>query len=348
MLSPIITEDELKLWNEVADHCHRAVVTAHAAPDGDAVGSSLALAGYLRSRGIEVKVVLPDSLPEFLTWLPGAGDIICYDVSPDEAVKAIGEADVIYCTDFNNLSRINDLADAVVRSEAPRVMIDHHLPDADQAVPMGEVLKVCRPDFTSASEVLFHLLWQAGYFSAMTRDEAVCIYCGMMTDTGCFAYNSARPEVFFVVSELLTKGFDRDKVYRNVFYNYSKHRVRLTGYILYHKLHFYKHLRACYYTLTGDEMRRFSFQRGDAEGIVNTGLIVKGMKLSVAFREDTEKDVIRVSLRSVDDFPCNKLAAEYFGGGGHLNASGGEYRGTMEEAVATLNKAVEAYRDQLL
>lgn len=347
MLSPIITDEEVRVWNETLYRCRRAAVIAHASPDGDAVGSALALSGYLRAMGKEVTVVLPDSLPDFLLWLPGAKDIVCADVDPDGATAAVKAADTVYCTDFNNLSRINSLGDAVKESGATKILIDHHIPDGDRAIPVGETLKVCHPDFTSASEVLFHLLWQIGYFPKMSRDEAVCIYCGMMTDTGCFAYNSARPEVFYIVCELLTKGFDRDRVYRHVYYNYSKHRVRLTGYILYHKLHFYKHLHACYYTLSGEEMKRFSFQKGDAEGLVNTGLIVKGMKLSVAFREDTEKGVIRVSLRSVDDFPCNKLAAEYFNGGGHFNASGGEYRGTMEDAVKVLDRAVIAYKDLL-
>ena len=164
-----------------------------------------------------------------------------------------------------------------------------------------------------------------------------------MTDTGGFAYNSSSPEIYFIISELLTKGFDKDKVYRNVFNNYSKSRVRLTGYVLYNKLHFYPKLRACYYTLTGEEMRRFNFQRGDTEGLVNMPLVVKGMRLPIALREDTEGGKIRVSLRSVDDFPCNKMAAEFFNGGGHLNASGGELRCTMDEAVETVNHAVEAY-----
>ena len=161
------------------------------------------------------------------------------------------------------------------------------------------------------------------------------------------SYNSSHPEIFFIISQLLTKGFDKDRVYRNVYNNYSPDRVRLTGYVLYKKLHFYPGLHACYYTLTADELRRFNFQRGDTEGLVNMPLAVKGMRLSVAFREDAAQGKIRVSLRSVDDFPCNRLSAEFFGGGGHLNAAGGEVRGTIDDAVALMDNAVRKYRDLL-
>ncbi len=338
MLGNIMSEAEAALFRNITATTGKAVITAHSAPDGDAIGSSLALASYLRTNGVDAKIVMPDSLPDFLMWLPGAPDIVCHDVAPVEAERLVGEADTVFCLDFNDLSRIHALASAVERSNACKVMVDHH-PE-----PVLETeLRVCRPDLSSASEVVFRILWQLGYFPAMTKDEAVCIYCGMMTDTGGFAYNSSSPEIYFIISELLTKGFDKDKVYRNVYNNYSKSRVRLTGYILYNKLHFYPKLRACYYTLTGEEMKRFSFQRGDTEGLVNMPLVVKGMRLSIALREDTEGGKIRISLRSVDDFPCNKMAAEFFNGGGHLNASGGELHCTMEEAVEQVNRAVEAY-----
>lgn len=338
MLENIMSEAQAALFEKIVVETNKAVITAHSAPDGDAIGSSLALAAYLHTRNTEVALVMPDSLPDFLMWLPGASDIVCHDVAPEKAESLIADADTVFCLDFNDLSRINALGTMVKNSCARKVMVDHH----PEPVFQPE-LRVCRPDLSSASEVVFRILWQLGHFPAMTKDEAVCVYCGMMTDTGGFAYNSSSPEIYFIISELLTKGFDKDKVYRNVFNNYSKSRVRLTGYVLYNKLHFYPKLRACYYTLTGEEMRRFNFQRGDTEGLVNMPLVVKGMRLSIALREDTEGGKIRVSLRSVDDFPCNKMAAEFFNGGGHQNASGGELRCTMDEAVETVNHAVEAY-----
>lgn len=342
MLSELVTSEEIKLWNEIVEHTKKAVITAHASPDGDAIGSSLGLAGYLRRRGVEVTLVMPDRLPDFLMWLPGAADIVCFDSNPRRARAIVDECDTVFCLDFNDFSRINELAPVVENHKGVKVMLDHHLDPKFHAD-----FTVSRPDMSSASEVVFRMLWQLGAFGEMTRNDAVCVYCGMMTDTGGFTYNSSRPEIFFIISELLTKGFDKDKVYRKVFNNYSRKRVRLTGYILYSKLHFYERLNACYYTLTAEEMRRFDFQRGDTEGLVNMPLVVKGMRLSVAMREDAEKHKIRVSLRSVDDFPCNKMAAEFFNGGGHLNASGGELDCSMEEAVKVMDRAVEAYRDLL-
>ena len=169
----------------------------------------------------------------------------------------------------------------------------------------------------------------------------------MMTDPGGFTYNSSRPEIYEIISMLLTKGIDKDRIYRNVFHVYSTDRLRLTGYVLYEKLQFLAGGKAAYFTLTREEMQRFRFIRGDAEGLVNIPLQVKGLRLSISLREDTEKDVIRVSLRSVDDFPCNKMASEFFNGGGHLNASGGELPFPMEEAIRTAERAIETYRDLL-
>ena len=181
----------------------------------------------------------------------------------------------------------------------------------------------------------------------MNKQGAAAIYTGMMTDTGGFTYNSNNPEIYLIISLLLTKGIDKDKIYRNVFNNYSEHRLRFTGYILNEKLRFLENNKASIFTITREEMQRFHFIRGDAEGLVNMPLQVKGMRLSISLREDTDKDVIRVSLRSVDDFPCNKMAEQFFNGGGHLNASGGELPFPLEEAVKTAEKAIEAFREQL-
>ncbi len=342
MLPTLISSQKLTEWNRITANARRAVVTAHASPDGDAVGSCLALAGWLRRRGVDVTVVLPDRLPDFLMWLPGADAIVCYDRAPREAEVAAESADLLLSLDHNDTSRTATLAPVLEKCQATRVVIDHH-PEPK----INAALTVCRPEMCSTCEVVFRLLWQLGAFEEMTRDEAVCLYCGMMTDTGGFTYNSSHPEIFFIISQLLTKGFDKDRVYRNVYNNYSPDRVRLTGYVLYKKLHFYPGLHACYYTLTADELRRFNFQRGDTEGLVNMPLAVKGMRLSVAFREDAAQGKIRVSLRSVDDFPCNRLSAEFFGGGGHLNAAGGEVRGTIDDAVALMDNAVRKYRDLL-
>lgn len=232
---------------------------------------------------------------------------------------------------------------SLVSSPATRVLIDHHLnPD----VPAD--LIISEPEASSTCELVFRLVWQMGAFPTLTKQFAVPIYCGMMTDTGGFTYNSSRPEIFFIISELLTKRIDKDKIYRNVYHNYSESRIRLMGYVMYEKLVYMPEYNAAYYTLTKDELKRFRFIKGDAEGLVNIPQQIKGLRLSISLREDTEKDrVVWVSLRSVDNFPCNLMAEEFFNGGGHLNASGGRLNCSMDEAVKIVKDAIIAYENKL-
>lgn len=322
---------------------HRIVICAHRGPDGDAVGSSLGWAEYLTNIGKEVSIVMPNPFPDFLRWLPLSQTIRFYAKHETEASRIINQAELIFCLDFNGLERLQEMQAVVRQSRADKVIIDHHLnPDATVAK-----MVISRPEACSTSELVFRLIHQLGGFEAMSKAGATCIYTGMMTDTGGFTYNSSRPEIYEIISLLLTKGIDKDKIYRNVFNVYSTDRIRLTGYILYEKLQFLADNHASLFTLTREEMKRFKFIRGDAEGLVNMPLQVKGMRLSISLREDTERDVVRISLRSVDDFPCNKMAEEFFNGGGHLNASGGELPFPLEEAVKTAQKAIEAYKDLL-
>lgn len=342
-MKPLINDQELFALMRIIQSSHRIVICAHRGPDGDAVGSSLGWAEYLTHIGKEVSIVMPNPFPDFLRWLPASQTIRFYAKHETEASRIINQAELIFCLDFNGLERLQEMQAVVRQSRADKVIIDHHLnPDASVAK-----MVISRPEACSTSELVFRLIHQLGGFEALSKAGATCIYTGMMTDTGGFTYNSSRPEIYEIISLLLTKGIDKDKIYRNVFNVYSTDRIRLTGYILYEKLQFLADNRASLFTLTREEMKRFKFIRGDAEGLVNMPLQVKGMRLSISLREDTERDVIRISLRSVDDFPCNKMAEEFFNGGGHLNASGGELPFPLEEAVKTAQKAIEAYKDLL-
>lgn len=342
-MKPLINDQELFALMRIIQSSHRIVICAHRGPDGDAVGSSLGWAEYLTHIGKEVSIVMPNPFPDFLRWLPASQTIRFYAKHETEASRIINQAELIFCLDFNGLERLQEMQAVVRQSRADKVIIDHHLnPDASVAK-----MVISRPEACSTSELVFRLIHQLGGFEALSKAGATCIYTGMMTDTGGFTYNSSRPEIYEIISLLLTKGIDKDKIYRNVFNVYSTDRIRLTGYILYEKLQFLADNRASLFTLTREEMKRFKFIRGDAEGLVNMPLQVKGMRLSISLREDTERDVIRISLRSVDDFPCNKMAEEFFNGGGHLNASGGELPFPLEEAVKTAQKAIEAYKHLL-
>lgn len=215
-------------------------------------------------------------------------------------------------------------------------------------IDLNAVLKVSFPDLSSTSEIVFRIVWQMGGFETLSKKFAICDYCGMMTDTGGFTFASTRPEIFFIICQLLTKGIDKDKIYRNVFNNYSTWAIRLRGYLMSQKLNVFEDLHASYYTLTREDMKNFHFVRGDSEGLVNVPLQIKGMKCSISLREDDRIDGrIWVSLRSVDDFSVEDMAKRFFNGGGHFNASGGRLDCTMEEAVAITKKAFEYYAEQL-
>jgi len=333
----ILTIEQADCLMELIDDAQRIVICSHRSPDGDAIGSSLGLAGYLRSQGKEPFVSVPDMFPDFLQWMPGAQGIVRYDKHPEAVEQAMAGADLIFCVDFSQEERLGDMAPLLHDAKARCVIIDHH---PSPTIP-NEIL-ISQSKMSSASEVVFRVIWQLGGFGHLTRQDAVCLYCGMMTDTGGFTYNSAAPELFFIISQLLTKGINKDKIYRNVYHNFSEWRLRLTGYVLYEKMHVFAQKRAAYFTLTRQDLRRFHYVKGDAEGLVNMPLQMKGIKLSISLREDTEHDnLIWVSLRSVDDLSCTKIAEKYFNGGGHLNASGGRLNCSMAEAEQIVRRAIE-------
>lgn len=343
MLNNILSDEEQALFQKIVDEGSAFVITCHQHPDGDAIGSSLGLAEYLRTQEKDVVVIVPDQYPDFLTWLPNTEKIVRYDKHKEQADLLIRAADVIFCLDYNTASRTAQMEESLLASKAQKIMIDHHL-----APDMPVALLVSRPEASSTSELVFRLIWQLGDFGTQTKKFAVPIYCGMMTDTGGFTYNSSDPDIFFIVSQLLTKGINKDKIYRNVFHTFSENRLRLVGYVLLEKMIVDQQRHAAYFTLSRQDLRRFHFMKGDAEGLVNMPLQMKGLKLSVSLREDTEKDnLVWVSLRSVDTFPCNQMAEEFFNGGGHLNASGGRLMCSLADAVKVVQQAILHYENLL-
>ena len=339
----ILTSQEAATLEELIAASRHIVICCHKSPDGDAMGASLGWYHFLQSRGKQSQVCIPDMMPDFLQWLPSSQAVVRYDKHPEQVRQLFAEADLVFCVDFNALSRLDDMEEAFKLCKGKKVMLDLHLSPALE-VDLG----VSRPHLSSASEVVFRVVWQLGGFEQMTRQWAACVYCGMMTDTGGFTYNSADPAIFFIICQLLTKGIDKDKIYRNVFNNYRPLALRFRGFLMNEKLQVYETLHASYYCVTRKEMKKYHFIKGDLEGLVNEPLRIKGHKLSISLREDTDHgDLVLLSLRSVDDFPCNKMAGEFFNGGGHLNASGGRLHCSMEEAEQLVQKAILAYADLL-
>lgn len=339
----ILTEDQLAQLSQLISVSQNIIITCHQSPDGDAIGSSLAWASYLGSLGKEVTIIVPDQYPDFLLWLPNTEKIVRYNKHREKCDMLLKIADLVFCLDYNTPSRVDEMQQTLLNTLAKRVLIDHHLnPD----VPT--TLTISHPEACSTCEIVFRIVWQMGAFDSMDKHFAIPVYCGMMTDTGGFTFASSRPEIFYIISLLLTKHINKDKIYRNVYHNYSENRLRLMGFVLYEKLVYLPEYNASYYALTKEDLRRFHFIKGDAEGLVNIPQQIKGLRLSISLREDTEKNnLVWVSLRSVDDFPCNQMAEQFFNGGGHLNASGGRLNCTIDEAVETVKCAIAAFADLL-
>jgi phosphoesterase RecJ-like protein len=342
MLEPIMTEGECSQLRSLLAQSETIVLCCHQNADGDALGAVLGMGEVLRQMGKNPVMVAPDQYPDYLQWLPNSEKIVRYDKRKDYVDMVLKIADLIICLDFNTLSRTDQMEAALSASPAKKILIDHHLgPDVDAA------LVVSRPGASSTCELVFRMVWQLGLFEQQNKHFAIPIYCGMMTDTGGFTYNSSDCDIYYIISQLLTKRIDKDKIYRNVYHNYSEHRLRMVGHVLCNCLVVDEQRHAAFYTLNREDQKRFHFVKGDAEGLVNMPLQIKGLKLSISLREDTEKDMIWVSLRSVDDFPCNEVAARFFNGGGHLNASGGKLQCTLAEAVDVVKQAFVAFENRL-
>ena len=236
------------------------------------------------------------------------------------------------------------MEEVVMQNSAPRILIDHHL---DPNTEFCETI-ISEPAMCAAGEVICHLLSQNGEIDNISENEAICLYCAMMCDTGAFSFNSNRPVIYEHISHLLARGIDKDQIYRNVFWTASEARLRLQGYLLYVNMKVLHERHTAIMTLTNEERRRFKVKNGDTEGIVNIPLTMLGTRLSIFINEDTEHPgIMKLSLRSVGDFPCDQMASRFFNGGGHKNASGGKLQCSMEEALEKVKAAIEAYADQL-
>ena len=333
MTIDILTPEEVQKLRDLISQSQNIIICCHKSPDGDAIGAMLGWAEFLRNQGKQPMLVAPDAYPDFLRWLPCIEKVVRYDKHKETVEDAFQKADLVFCLDFNSSKRLMDMQQTLDNYDGSKVLIDHHVgPDIDAQII------VSKPEMSSTCELLFRIIYQMGGFEMMTRQGAVPLYCGM---TGGFTYNSTEPDIFYIISLLLTKRFDKDKIYRNVYNNYSEWAIRMRGYVMSQKLNVLPESHASYFSLTKKEMKRFHFIKGDAEGLVNEPLRIKGMRLVISLREDTEKEnTVWISMRSVDHYYCNTIAEKFFNGGGHPNAAGGHLHCSMEEAEQVALKAI--------
>ncbi|MDR0505991.1 MAG: bifunctional oligoribonuclease/PAP phosphatase NrnA [Dysgonamonadaceae bacterium] len=340
MLNKIISEANIQKAKKLINKCDKIVIVTHVSPDGDAVGSSLALYHFFIEIGKWANVVVPNDYPGFLKWMPGAKNIIIGNWKESLTAEIIDSADLLFCVDFNTLNRIEQLESLVVQSKAKKVMIDHH--------PCPENfcdVTISHPEISSTSELIFRFICRMGMFEYLNKRCAESIFTGMMTDTGAFTYNSNSPAIYYIISELINKGINKDAIYSKVYNNNTENRTRLQGYAINEKMKIFKEYKTSLITLSQEELKRYQWKKGDTEGFANIPLTIENIGFSAFIRED-DNDDIRLSFRSKNKFPANEFASTFFNGGGHLNAAGGEFKGKLEDAVALFEEVLPKFIQQ--
>ncbi len=318
------------------------LITTHQNPDADAMGSSLALAGYLRKKGHRVTVVTPTEYPQNLHWMAGNDSVIAFDEKQRVAVsQLIDEASAIFCLDFSAIDRIKELAPMVRQARAKKVLIDHHLEPESFAD-----LALWSPAAAATAELIFQLITELGDQDLIDVPIAECIYAGLMTDTGSFRHSNTTGNVHRIAGTLIDIGIDVSTIHRRIFDNVSLDKFRLLGYVLNEKLKVLPEYRFAYITLTEDELKTYRSKTGDTEGMVNYALAVQGVVMAAILIDRGEE--IRISFRSVGDFSVRDLASAHFNGGGHRNAAGGRSKLTLAETEQQVLAVLPQYQSKLL
>jgi len=331
---------ELMQLNEYLKYSKHPVIIPHENPDGDAIGSALAVYHILRLSHVNPVVISPNNFPDFLKWMPGADRIIIANRRLNKAKELIAKADLIIYVDFNEISRMAELAPILQQSNAPVILFDHH-PN-----PAGTYSLVFHStEASSTAELIFETFEKAGFSGKMNIEAAECLYAGIMTDTGSFNFNSSNASTFRVVSKLLKAGINKDDIFDKVYNNFSASRMRLLGYALNEKMTVLPLYKTAFISLSMKDLADYNYVVGDTEGFVNYPLSVAGVRVSAIFIE--RPDHIKISFRSKGSFPVNRFASAYFNGGGHLNAAGGEYKGSLAEAIELFVKHISLQQDEI-
>lgn len=337
MLTNIIAQDSIDESKNIIQESDSIVIVTHVGPDGDAMGSSLAMYNFLKKLQKEnVRVIVPNKYPQCFTWMPQINQVLIYEADKHLSNDLIEKADLLLMLDFNTIKRVDGMSEAVRCTAAKKILIDHHpYPDIISDVTISH------PEISSCSEIIFRFLCRMGYALAIDTTIAECIYTGMMTDTGNFSYNSNSPEIYHIIGELVKIGIDKDLIYSNVYNRQTADRLSFLGYCLSKKMKLIPEYNTALITISQKELEQFNYQPGDLEGVVNYPLSIEGIVFSVLMREDTDK--IKISFRSKGTFPTNQVASELFNGGGHLNASGGESYETLLKTANKLKAALPNY-----
>lgn len=305
----------------------KIVIATHINPDGDAIGSSLALAGVLKKKSHDVTVISPNDVPEFLKWMNDADSIIQFNTQKERATQIISEAEIIFCLDFNNPKRIDEVASPVIENAtATKILIDHHLEPSDFCKYIFSFPVAC-----ATAELIYYFLKELNLLGLIDSQIAECLYCGIMTDSGNFKFKSVSPELHQVTAFLLSKGAVNYKIYELVYDSYKPETLALHGFVLSGRMKVFKQHNTVLLWLSATEQEKFNATKDDIDEIVNYGLKIQGIKLSAFFYEQDGK--VKTSFRSKGNTSVKEIATKYFNGGGHINAAGGTSNLNLEETL---------------
>ncbi|MCH5239501.1 MAG: bifunctional oligoribonuclease/PAP phosphatase NrnA [Muribaculaceae bacterium] len=334
-MDKIIDKKESKALLKMLEESERVVLTCHVRPDGDAIGSTLGLYHLLKSMGKEATVIVPDKAPQNLSFLPGFKEIAVFTSHKDFCEKTVEKANLIICCDFNIPSRQDDLAPLIQNANCRKVLIDHHT----EPEKFTDLI-FSFPRMSSTCELVFRIIASMGLYDKVDKDCATCLLTGIITDTRNFTVNINYPDIYDILMRLLKKGVDKDRIIKEALNTRTLSSLKLEAYALSNKMEIFPEHKCALITLTKEELKKYSYEKGDTEGLVNRPLEVRGMVYSIFMREDP--DCIKVSTRSCNDFPVSEICKKLYNGGGHIQAAGGEFHGTLEECreifLSNINK----------
>ena len=318
----------------------KIVIIPHKNPDGDAIGSSTALKYYLDNFNHNVDIISPNQFPEFLKWMD-PNNIIKIFNEDEKYTQKIIDAELIFTLDFNNLVRISGMKEYVEKSNAKIIMIDHHEEPSNYADFMYS-----EPKMSSTCEMIYHFIEKMGDVDKIDKNISRSLYAGIMTDTGSFKFPSTTELTHLVISNLLKTGISHSDIHNHIYDNNKFERVQLLSFAL-SKIKIIENLNTCYISLSQKELNKFNYEKGDTEGIVNYGLSIKNIKFAVIFMENSNDNVIRISLRSRGDFDVNQFSKNIFGGGGHKNAAGAISKKSLDNTINYFLDSLKNYKESL-
>ena len=337
---PNFNPESISAIKKLLESPRKVVITTHYKPDGDAMGSSLALWHYLTNNGHQATIISPSDWPDFLSWMPGCDQVVNFEHHFSRSKQLTGDAEIIFCLDFNAVSRVEKYGEYVQKSDAVKILIDHHL---DPEYFCNHTFSF--PESCATCELVYYFILALNDNTAITQSVAECLYTGIMTDTGSFRFSSMTADTHHLVGNLMKAGASNFYIHEAIYDNFSLDRTRFLGHCIKEKLIVLPDYKTAYIAVSKEELKAFNHKSGDTEGIVNYALGIKGVRMAAFFCE--RDHLIKISFRSKDDFSVKELASAHFSGGGHRNAAGGRSHDPLDKTVQRFLELLPGLKNEL-